>query len=141
MLWLRYAQPPYPRNYDPNAKCEYHGGVVGHSIENCRQFKYKVQQLIDAGWLTFQEDKPNVEKNPFSSHASPSTNVILRDVCQSLVRRVEDIKSPLKDIFTLICQMGYFKSGGKPKVRMDFMLAKNTRSMSVLNSEVFCKIC
>jgi len=42
-------QPPYSRNYDPNAKCDYHGGVVGHSIENCRQFKYKVQQLIYAG--------------------------------------------------------------------------------------------
>jgi len=71
--------------------------------------------LIDAGWLTFQEDKPNVEKNPFSNHASPSTNAILRDIGQSLIRRVEDIKSPLKDIFTLICQMGYFKSRGKPE--------------------------
>jgi len=109
---MKPPQPPYSRNYDPNAKCEYHGGVVGHSIENCRQFKYKVQQLMDVGWLTFQEDKPNVEKNPLSSHASPSTNAILRDIGQSLVRRVEDIKSPLKDISTLICQMGYFKSGG-----------------------------
>ena len=73
---MKPPQPPHSRNYDPNAKCEYHGEVVGHSIENCRQFKYKVQQLIDAGWLTFQEDKPNVEKNPFSNHASPSTNAI-----------------------------------------------------------------
>jgi len=106
---MKPPQPPYSKNYDPNAKCAYHGGVVGHSIENCRQFKYKVQQLLDAGWLTFQEDKPNVEKNPLSSHAGPSTNAILRDMGQSPVRRVEDIKSPLKDIFTLICHLGYFK--------------------------------
>ncbi|RDX97229.1 hypothetical protein CR513_20032, partial [Mucuna pruriens] len=27
--------PPYPRSYDPNAKCDYHGGAVGHAIERC----------------------------------------------------------------------------------------------------------
>jgi len=112
---MKPPQQPYPRNYDPNTKCEYDGGVVGHSIENCKQFQYKVQQLIDVGWLTFQEDKPNDEENPLSSHVGPSTNAIMRDVGQSLVRRVEDIKSPLKDVFAIICQMGYFKSWGKSK--------------------------
>jgi len=27
----RTIQPPYPRFYDANAKCEYHGGEIGHS--------------------------------------------------------------------------------------------------------------
>ena len=40
---MKPLQPPYPRNYDPNTKCEYHCEVVGHSIENCKQYKYKVQ--------------------------------------------------------------------------------------------------
>jgi len=39
----RTIQPPYPRFYDANAKCEYHSGEIGHSTENCRAFKYKVQ--------------------------------------------------------------------------------------------------
>jgi len=30
----KVVQSPYPRYYDPNAKCEYHSGEVGHSIEN-----------------------------------------------------------------------------------------------------------
>jgi len=70
---MKLMQPPYPKFYDANAKCDYHGGVVGHSIENCRPFKYKVQQLINVERLTFQEDKPSVEKNHLSGHTSPST--------------------------------------------------------------------
>jgi len=46
---LKPLQPPYPKFYDANAKCDYHGGAVGHSIENCKAFKYKVQSLIDNG--------------------------------------------------------------------------------------------
>jgi len=49
----KVVQPPYPRYYDANAKCEYHSGEIGHSIENCRAFKYKVQSLLDSRWLTF----------------------------------------------------------------------------------------
>ena len=33
---------PYPKGYDVNAICEYHGGVGGHSVENCTTFKDKV---------------------------------------------------------------------------------------------------
>jgi len=45
----RTIQPPYRRFYDANAKCEYHGGEIGHSTENCRALKYKVQSLLDSG--------------------------------------------------------------------------------------------
>ena len=43
----RPKRPPYPKGYDINARCEYHGGVRGHSTENCMTFKDKVQSLID----------------------------------------------------------------------------------------------
>jgi len=49
-------QPPFPRWYNPNLTCAYHGGVPRHSIEHCRTLKHKVQSLIDAGWLKFEED-------------------------------------------------------------------------------------
>ena len=39
-------RPPYPRGYDVNATCEYHGGVGGHSVRNCKALKDKVQSLI-----------------------------------------------------------------------------------------------
>ena len=36
---IRPRRPPYPKKHDVSAKCEYHGGVRGHSIENCMTFK------------------------------------------------------------------------------------------------------
>jgi len=84
--------------------------MVGQlEVENCRAFKFKVQSLLDSGWWTFQENKPNVEKNPLSGHAGPSTNAVISEEGQGLIKSVKDIKSLLKDIFSLICQMGYFK--------------------------------
>ena len=46
---------PYPRGSDVNATCEYHGGVGGHSVENCKAFKNKVQDLIYADVIKFRE--------------------------------------------------------------------------------------
>jgi len=42
-------QPPFPRWYNPNATCAYHGGIPRHSVEQYVAFKHKVQSLIDAG--------------------------------------------------------------------------------------------
>ena len=48
-------RPPYPRRYDVNATCEYHRGVGGHSVENCKALKDKVQSLIYADSIKFRE--------------------------------------------------------------------------------------
>ncbi|EOY32329.1 Uncharacterized protein TCM_040133 [Theobroma cacao] len=45
---------PSANNYDPNAKCDYHMGAIGHSIEKCRQFEEKIENLIKDGTLTFK---------------------------------------------------------------------------------------
>ena len=50
----RPRKPPYPKKYDVNAKCEYHGGIGGHSMENCMALKDKVQLLIDADPVKFE---------------------------------------------------------------------------------------
>ncbi|XP_012461467.1 uncharacterized protein LOC105781470 [Gossypium raimondii] len=42
-------KPPYPKRYDANAQCDYHAGVVGHSIEHCTAFKRLVEKLIKMG--------------------------------------------------------------------------------------------
>jgi len=68
---MKSVQLPYSKFYDINAKYDYCGRSVGHSIENCRPFKYKVQQLIDTRWLTFvkvsiwPKFKRGGELNPF----------------------------------------------------------------------------
>ena len=59
----RIYQSPFPKWYNPNATCAYHGGTLGNSVEQCVALKHKVQSLIDMGWLTFQEDGSNVKTN------------------------------------------------------------------------------
>ncbi|KAK2364783.1 hypothetical protein QL285_089617 [Trifolium repens] len=54
------VSPPYPPGFDENVRCDYHNGSPGHSVENCRAFKHKVQELIDQKLLTFKEDEANV---------------------------------------------------------------------------------
>ena len=56
------APPPaeLPRGYDVNACCEFHSGAPGHSIENYRDLKYKVQDLLDAKELSFAPMGSNV---------------------------------------------------------------------------------
>ncbi|KAL5124197.1 hypothetical protein HKD37_02G004641 [Glycine soja] len=60
-------QPHFPKWYNPNTTCAYYGRTPGHSTEQCMAFKRKVQSLIEAGWLTFQEDRPNVKTNPLAN--------------------------------------------------------------------------
>ncbi len=31
-----------PRDFDPNATCEFHFGPIGHSLENCKVLKHQV---------------------------------------------------------------------------------------------------
>ncbi|KAH1257306.1 hypothetical protein GmHk_03G007310 [Glycine max] len=75
----KVLQPPYPKWYDPGAKCAYHSGVPGHNIDSCLPFKYKVRHLISAGWLSFQEEGPNVRTNPLASHGGASVNAVEED--------------------------------------------------------------
>ncbi|RDY00987.1 hypothetical protein CR513_15740, partial [Mucuna pruriens] len=59
ILPLKPLEPPYPKSYDPNMKCDYHAGAVGHSTERCWGSKHKVQDLIDGGRLKFKENELN----------------------------------------------------------------------------------
>ncbi|XP_016755238.1 uncharacterized protein [Gossypium hirsutum] len=50
---LKPLQPPYPKWYDAKARCEYHAGIPGHSIENCTGFKKAMERLIKMGVVKF----------------------------------------------------------------------------------------
>ncbi|KAK2450272.1 hypothetical protein QL285_009400 [Trifolium repens] len=52
---------PLPVWYDPKAKCEFHLGAEGHTIDNCKAFKLKVQELVDKKLLTFKGGELNRE--------------------------------------------------------------------------------
>ncbi|XP_017609561.2 uncharacterized protein LOC108455524 [Gossypium arboreum] len=71
---LKPLQPPYPKWYDVNARCEYHAGILGHSIENCTGFKKAVERLIKMGVVKF-DNTPNTE-NPLPNHRDQGVNAI-----------------------------------------------------------------
>ncbi|XP_058008592.1 uncharacterized protein LOC131182997 [Hevea brasiliensis] len=63
-------QPPYPRWYNANAKCDYHAGAIGHSIDNYFKFRGVVNALIRNGWLKIEDEGTslNVSTNPLPTH-------------------------------------------------------------------------
>jgi len=91
-------QPPYPKWYNSNATCAYHSGAPEHKIDSCLPFKYKVQHLINAGWLSFQEEGPNVKTNPLASHGGAGVNAIEKDR-PSGPKRLEDVATSRRFIY------------------------------------------
>ena len=70
-------QPPYPRWYNKNARCDYHSDNRGHSTEDCTALKRRVHDLIKARALAFDdEDIPDVNRNPLSDHQRPKVNAV-----------------------------------------------------------------
>jgi len=104
-------QPPFPKWYDPNATCTYHGNTPGHSIEKCLALKYRVQHLIDAGWLTFQEDRPNVKTNPLANHGGGEVNAIESDRARRS-KPLKDVATPRRFIFEALQKGGVIPHGG-----------------------------
>ena len=95
LVQLREMGPPpteLPRGYDVNVRCEFHSGAPGHSIENCRALKYKVQSLLDAKELSFAPIGPNVQNNPMPPHHGAAINVIGLDDGHGLVTHIEEIQ-------------------------------------------------
>ncbi|KAH1246823.1 hypothetical protein GmHk_06G016836 [Glycine max] len=107
----RVLEPPFPKWYDPNATCKYHGGVPGHSVEKCLALKYKVQHLMDAGWLTFQEDRPNVRTNPLANHGGGAVNAVESDRPHKS-KPLRDVATPRRFIFEALQKGGVIPHSG-----------------------------
>ncbi|RDY03344.1 hypothetical protein CR513_13082, partial [Mucuna pruriens] len=69
-------QPPYLKNYDPNAKCDYHAGTIGHTTERCWGLKHKVQDLIDVRLMSFEDKGPNIGSNSLPNHRDTSSSFL-----------------------------------------------------------------
>ncbi|KAA0060308.1 RNA-directed DNA polymerase (Reverse transcriptase), Ribonuclease H-like protein [Cucumis melo var. makuwa] len=101
-------QPPYPKWYDPNIKCEYHARVVGHSTENCFPLKTKVQSLVKAEWLKFKktEEESDVNQNPFPNHERPTIN-IADTFTERYKNKVCDVTTSMNTLFQILRRAGY----------------------------------
>lgn len=67
--------------------------------------KYRVQKLIDAKLLNFSE-KPNIGTNPLPGHGSSNVNAISENSERYLIRKVEEVKTPLRVIFAEMIKRG-----------------------------------
>ena len=66
-----------PHNYDANARCEFHFGGVGHTVENCLALKYKVEDLLDTKAIQFDPlPEPNIIQNLMLPHVWENGNAI-----------------------------------------------------------------
>ena len=94
--------PPYCRWFDANASCNYHYGAKGHSIENCLALKRKVQDLMKAGYVSFDYNAtggPNVTNNPLPNHPGPKINALTEDSTRSIKTQVSNVKTPMKSVY------------------------------------------
>ncbi|KAH1193799.1 hypothetical protein GmHk_19G054755 [Glycine max] len=131
-------QPPYPKWYNSNATCAYHSGAPGHNIDSCLPFKYKVQHLINAGWLSFQEEGPNVKTNPLASHGGASVNAIEKDR-PSGSKRLEDVATSRRFIYQSLQAACMVSRGGDKSDECLFHLGELHDMETCLALEVFEK--
>ena len=66
---------PQRRDFNQNLTCNFHFGEVGHAVENCKQLRHRVQDLIDYGILKF-EGLPNITTNPLPNHPEGGVNMV-----------------------------------------------------------------
>ncbi|KAL5193628.1 hypothetical protein HKD37_20G055821 [Glycine soja] len=120
----KVLQPPYPKWYDPSAKCVYHSGVPGHNIDSCIPFKYKVQHLISVGWLAFQEEGPNVKTNPLASHRGASVNAVEGDG-PSRTKRLGEVATSRRFIYQSLQAACMVSQGGDERDECLFHLGES----------------
>jgi len=110
----RIYQSPFPKSCNPSMTCAYHGGTPGHSVEQCIALKHKVQILIEARWLMFQEDEPNVKTNPLANHGGAAVNAI--EVCRlHRPKHLKDVTTSRRFIYEALQKAGLILRGGHKK--------------------------
>ncbi|XP_050909145.1 uncharacterized protein LOC127122914 [Lathyrus oleraceus] len=111
LIQLRELGPPpavLPPGYDANARCEFHFGALGNSIENCKALKYKVQDLIDSKEITFAPKGPNVNNNPMPPHNNAAVNMMEADNGRRLISCVDEFKTPPIEIKNVLIRDNSF---------------------------------
>ncbi|XP_050916439.1 uncharacterized protein LOC127131569 [Lathyrus oleraceus] len=111
LIELRNWTVPDPllASHDPNARCVFHSGGVGHDIENCWVFKHKVQDLIDNETIEFDPPNgPNVVQNPMPPHGGASVSAIEVDEELNLIMDASLATIPLPFVKEYLLKMGVF---------------------------------
>ncbi|XP_070014026.1 uncharacterized protein [Nicotiana sylvestris] len=96
---------------NPNKTCAYHSGMKGHTIDECRTLKDKIQMLIDNKVIQAKEAAPNVRKNPLPDYRGKGVNVIETDEewdhegSIGLIKEGDDPKRPAVTLNAILVQV------------------------------------
>ncbi|XP_052477169.1 uncharacterized protein LOC128032582 [Gossypium raimondii] len=97
LFYLKPVQPSFPKWYDANAQCEYHTGIIGHSIDNCTAFKKLTERFIKIRIVRFDDPSgPNVVRNLLPKHSDQGVNVIIESGGKRTKTNVAEVITPLK---------------------------------------------
>ncbi|XP_050901997.1 uncharacterized protein LOC127109180 [Lathyrus oleraceus] len=103
---LKLAVFPYPPGYDANAHCEFHIGAPGHTLENCFTFQNQVHDLIEEKVVSFTPRRQNVNTNHMPTHKDASVSAIEESDQGKLIRKVEEIQTPITRIGAQLLKNG-----------------------------------
>ncbi|XP_050901917.1 uncharacterized protein LOC127108483 [Lathyrus oleraceus] len=81
-------------------------GAPGHTLENYVAFQNRVQDLIEAKVVSFTPRRPNVNTNPMSTHKDASVGAIEESDQGKLIRKVEEIQTPIARIRAQLLKSG-----------------------------------
>ncbi|XP_050914897.1 uncharacterized protein LOC127129815 [Lathyrus oleraceus] len=81
-------------------------GALGHTLENCFAFQNQVQDLIEAKAVSFTPRRPNVNTNPMPTHKDASISAIEESDQGKLIRKVEEIQTPIARIGAQLLKSG-----------------------------------
>ncbi|XP_016706427.1 uncharacterized protein [Gossypium hirsutum] len=115
---LKPLQPPYPKWYDANAKCEHHARISGHTIENCTGFKKAVERLIKMGVIKF-DGTPSTE-NPLPNHGNQGVNAVGDTGMRRIKEGVFEVRTPMKIIWKKMLKRDMIISKERNKGVMDY---------------------
>ncbi|XP_070031708.1 uncharacterized protein [Nicotiana tomentosiformis] len=90
---------------NPNKTCAYNSCMKGHTIDECRTLKDKIQILIDTKVIQAKEAAPNVRNNPLPDHRGEGVNVIETGEewdSEGSIRLIREGDNPEKSPVTLI---------------------------------------
>ena len=83
-----------------------------------------MQHLISAGWLSFQEEGPNVKTNPLASHGGASVNAIEEDG-PSRAKRLGEVATSRRFIYQSLQAACMVSRGGDERDECLFHLGES----------------
>ena len=113
-------QPPYPRWYNENARCDYHSGNRGHSTEDCTALKRRVHDLIKVGALAFDDDDVfDVNRNPLPDHQRSKINAIGSDPELQIEKDARAVHMPMRTVYEALFKTEMLDKAQKEKENED----------------------